>query len=409
MVVLVKEQQTPGYYAPAHTWAVACAMIALSLASSTVHATSLPTDPGSDGTLPAFSETTPASDPELIESAEAIEHSGALEEPASVDQEAPAESPAAADAPPTSAESAPPPDPGTLRQLVATHPESLSSLSIGRPDAGALLNAVRMPPGPLWQMRNPERSWGSEETVAFIAAAIETVERRLPGSPPLVIGDISLPRGGSMGRHRSHESGRDADIGWYFTNGAQAQFKPGTAQQMDLPRCWALVRAFVTETDVERIFMDRRLQTVLYRYALSVGEDQQWLLSLFANVSGRSDAPIEHERGHQNHIHVRFYNRRAQEWGRAAYPYLVPAGLAPQPVIVHVARRGETIGSLARRYGTTVKALRAANGLRGSVVRVGRRYHIPVLRSESLEAPPLVVPPRRLPPAKTAVLRDAGE
>lgn len=44
---------------------------------------------------------------------------------------------------------------------------------------------------------------------------------------------------------------------------------------------------------------------------------------------------------------------------------------------VHVVRRGETLSALARRYGTTVAAIRKANGLRSSVIYVGQRLHIP--------------------------------
>ncbi len=44
---------------------------------------------------------------------------------------------------------------------------------------------------------------------------------------------------------------------------------------------------------------------------------------------------------------------------------------------VHVVRRGQTLGSIARKYGVSVEALRAANGLRGDVIFVGQRLTIP--------------------------------
>jgi len=46
--------------------------------------------------------------------------------------------------------------------------------------------------------------------------------------------------------------------------------------------------------------------------------------------------------------------------------------------IVHVVRRGETLYSIARRYGTTVGAIMRANNLRSYTIYVGQRLTIPV-------------------------------
>ncbi|MCS7038746.1 MAG: LysM peptidoglycan-binding domain-containing protein [Caldilineales bacterium] len=44
---------------------------------------------------------------------------------------------------------------------------------------------------------------------------------------------------------------------------------------------------------------------------------------------------------------------------------------------VHIVRRGQTLGSIARAYGVSVDDLRAANGLRGDLIFVGQRLRIP--------------------------------
>lgn len=44
---------------------------------------------------------------------------------------------------------------------------------------------------------------------------------------------------------------------------------------------------------------------------------------------------------------------------------------------VHIVRRGQTLGAIARKYGVSVEALRAANGLRGDMIFVGQRLRIP--------------------------------
>jgi murein endopeptidase/LysM repeat protein len=296
-----------------------------------------------------------------------------------------------------------PPDIDALRELIADRPYDLGSLSIGAPDAGALFNAFTLGDGPLWHVRDPRDAWATEETLSFIIAAIRAVESMHPGSPSLCIGDLSRRQGGPIDRHRSHQSGRDADIGWYFQEGAEPDLCQGDVRRLDLPRCWALVRALVTETDVERIFIDRRIQRALFQQALGAGEDRDWLLSLFAIPGGRRDALIQHARGHKSHLHVRFYNRRAQEWGRLAYPFLIEAGLAPPPVVIHRARRGDTLSTIARRYGTSVAAIRRANRLRSSFIRAGRRYRIPTRLTAAIDQEPAVVPPRRLPPAPVII------
>jgi murein endopeptidase len=292
--------------------------------------------------------------------------------------------------------------PELLRALVEVSPASLGSLSIGSPDAGLLLNPIPFPPGPLWIIRNPLESYATAETIAFIAAAVETVEQQFPGTPRLVIGDISRADGGRLNRHRSHQSGRDADIGFYYRTGEAPDFSRASARNLDVERTWALARALVVETDVERIFVDRSIQHVLYAHALSIGEDRGWLEDIFGRRTAGVGAIIQHERRHQDHLHVRFFNRRAQDCGRLAYPHLVRAGVLPGPTVKHTVRSGETLSHLAGRYGTSVAAIRAANGLRGTGLRAGHRYVIPVRRVPTLSEP-VVVPPRRLPPGLQVV------
>jgi murein endopeptidase len=279
------------------------------------------------------------------------------------------------------------------------NPAALGPLSIGTPDAGLLLNPMPFPEGSFWTVRNASESWATDETIDFIVDAIEAVEARYPGSPRLVVGDLSNPSGGRLNRHRSHQTGRDADIGFYYRRGEVDSYLTARKKDLDLPRTWALVRALVTETDVDRIFVDRSLISVLYAYAVAEGEDRGWLDDVFGRTSEKGI--IQHERRHKDHMHVRFFNRRAQEEGRIVYPVLVETGAAPPPMVKHRVRPGETLGSLARRYGTSVSAIRAANGLRTTRLRAGRSYTIPIRRTPPDEGP-VVVPPRRLPLEMTA-------
>jgi len=222
-----------------------------------------------------------------------------------------------------------------------------------------------------------------------------------------VIGDLSRRDGGRLNRHRSHQVGRDADIGLYYRSGEAGDFKKPGQNELDLQRTWTLVRALVTDTDVERIFLDRSIQRLLYAHALSEGEDRAWLDDIFGRRPDGEKGIIQHERRHKDHLHARFYNRRAQEWGRLAYPLLVDLELAPGPTVTHRARHGDTLSGLGARYGTSAAKIRAANGIKGSRLRAGRRYVIPVRRVPA-ESAPVVVPPRRLPPLAAEAARASA-
>jgi LysM repeat protein len=66
--------------------------------------------------------------------------------------------------------------------------------------------------------------------------------------------------------------------------------------------------------------------------------------------------------------------------------------------VPHVARQGDTLAKLAKRYGTTIKEIQRANGLRSTLIQAKRKYLIPQSGARLDPTPPVVVPPRRLPP-----------
>ena len=59
------------------------------------------------------------------------------------------------------------------------------------------------------------------------------------------------------------------------------------------------------------------------------------------------------------------------------------AAVEPPPVTRHRVRRGDTLTSIARRYDVSVDALRAANDIRGSVIRPGETLVIPTAGASS--------------------------
>ena len=296
-----------------------------------------------------------------------------------------------------------------LLRVVESNPAALGSLTIGSPGSAILVHPVALPVGPLWEIAPRAESWGTVETIDAIHAAVETVHELFPDTPPIVIGDISDEDGGRLKRHESHQGGRDVDFGFYFKGGNGPWFARGTAANLDLSRNWALVRAFVTRTDVETVFLDSRIQRLLYQHALKIGEDREWLDRVFQCVRWSREAVVRHIPGHRNHYHVRFYNPVAQELGRRAHPFLVQFGVVEPPVytVRHVVRRGQTIGHLAARFGTSIRAIQQANGLTTTRLRAGRAYRIPV-RAAAPCTQPIVVPPRLLPQTTPAAMASVA-
>jgi murein endopeptidase len=295
-----------------------------------------------------------------------------------------------------------------LARRVELDVASIGSLSIGAPGSAMLINPVTLAAGPYWEISERAEVFGTAETIDAIDAALGKVHELFPDAHPIIVGDISDEDGGRLKRHQSHQGGRDVDLGFFLKAGAPGHFVAGTAANLDIPKNWALVRSLVTCTDVETILLDTRIQRLLYKYAASIGEDQAWLNEVFYFARGSKSAIVKHVPGHRNHYHVRFYNPIAQELGRRVHPILVELKLVDPPVytVRHLVRSGQTLGQLAARYGTSVRAIKAANGMSSSFLRAGRSYRIPV-KAAAPPSVPVVVPYRLLPPTTPAVLASA--
>jgi penicillin-insensitive murein endopeptidase len=288
-----------------------------------------------------------------------------------------------------------------LERMLEKDPSSLGSMSFGAANGGMLMNGVQMPPGERWELIDPARAWGTQETVDAIVRCIDAVHEQFPDSPKMQIGHISARRGGALSPHVSHQAGRDVDVSYFYTSPVRWYVR-AHAGNLDRARTWAFVRALIVETDVEMILIDGGLQRLLREHALQIGEDPGWVDDVFRGGSGRP-ALIRHARGHANHIHVRFYSPGARETARRVQPILAQQGKVDPPTVhvTHRARKGDTLGRLANLYGTTVEAIKRANGLRSNLIRAKKTYRIPK-RGGVKVAPsqPVSIPPRRLPPAK---------
>lgn len=184
-----------------------------------------------------------------------------------------------------------------------------------------------MPGGPFWEVVDPKHAFATEETISSLTQAIEAVNARFPESPKLYVGQISGEHGGYLRPHRSHQSGRDVDLGYYYQGGPH-WYARANAKTLDFGRTWALVKALALDPNVEAMFIDRSVQHLLREYALAQHEDAAWIERVFESPR-RRDTLIHHAWGHLTHVHVRFRCPHAQEAGIAAHTALLAMGRIP--------------------------------------------------------------------------------
>jgi murein endopeptidase len=185
--------------------------------------------------------------------------------------------------------------------------------SIGRPWSGSLANAVVLPRGKGYLIRRPARAWGTSHAVAHTQRAIAAVRKRFPRVHTLAIGDLSARKGGAISEHRSHQSGRDVDLGFYFKKppkGYPENFVAHDAGTLDLAATWALLHAFArTAADdhgVQAIFLDYEVQKRLYEWAKDHGVPRHYLDGIFEYPQRGSGRLVRHVDNHHDHFHIRF-------------------------------------------------------------------------------------------------------
>lgn len=280
-----------------------------------------------------------------------------------------------------------------IAERLRRDPASLGSMSVGRANAGALVNGVQMPKGERWQLIDPNSAWGTRETIDDLTRSINKVCDQFPSVHPMLIGHISGKHGGYLSPHKSHQSGRDADVSYYYRTASPRWFTFATADNLDLEKTLAFIKAALATSSIEMIFIDASIQRLLVDHALKHGEDEAWLDRNFQVRAKNPRAVIRHIKGHATHIHLRFFNPLAQELGRRAHVHLASSATMPAFTFVpHKARSGDTLVILAKRYGTTVEAIQQANGLKSIALRAGVVYKIPQ-KAKAVPRPPARRPP----------------
>lgn len=206
-----------------------------------------------------------------------------------------------------------------LFRIAQEKPESLGPASIGSPTRGSLFGGIELKNSDGIQ-HSGGYAWGTEVVIRSIERAVKEVRRCFPNTPILHVGDISRERGGWLRPHRSHQSGLDADIGYYYKTPATWYLR-ATAQNLDVPRTWMLIRSLIEGGQVEMIFIDLSIQRLLKAYITTLPENEQAGEELFQSPS-KKDTIIRHTWGHATHFHVRFSDRSAVALGEKLGPMM---------------------------------------------------------------------------------------
>jgi murein endopeptidase len=187
--------------------------------------------------------------------------------------------------------------------------------SIGAPWSGRLQAPARLPRGEGYVIRRPNRAFGTRTTVELIREAVTNTLEAFPKVHVLAIGDISAESGGRITEHHSHQSGRDADIGLFYKKkpaGYPAAFARATADNLDCSATWKLVwelsKTSTQDGGAQIIFLDYKVQEILYVWAKSHDVSEKRLDRVFQYPHGRDSANgvVRHFANHENHVHVRF-------------------------------------------------------------------------------------------------------
>ncbi len=276
--------------------------------------------------------------------------------------------------------------------------------SIGAPNDGHLRGGVHLDVSKPYLRVVPSSApydarWGLPSLVNMIDRAARGVHKRFPGAV-LDVADLSHKGGGDLLRHHSHESGRDADLGYYALDARGRQihartlirFDPNMASptvpgaRYDLPRNWTLVQELLTDPGarVSHIFVAEWIRHQLLVYARPRVSRALWDRAAMVMMQPHNSLP------HDDHFHVRISCPREAHSACIELARNAPHGR------LRVARKGHAGG--VRALKTPVRAMHTAKAPAASA---------PAPRPPTLVVPPpAAAPPAPPPPSTTPALQN---
>ena len=208
---------------------------------------------------------------------------------------------------------------GPTPAAATEHPSLSYGRSIGSPTEGRLVGGKHLDETSYLRILPADAAgdvrWGLAPLVDMIDHAARAVRRQFPGTITSV-GHLSREGGGEIDRHRSHESGRDADVGFFISTADGRQLLPthcvpfrsdGAAPgwpgaTFDDARNWALLAALLGDPDgrVTHVFVASPLRARLLAFAERVGAPGPLRLRA-AEVMQQPHGALPHD----DHFHIR--------------------------------------------------------------------------------------------------------
>ncbi len=158
------------------------------------------------------------------------------------------------------------------RRSAAERVRLRESRALGIPSAGRLVRGVRLPDRgrhfTTWDpvlKRSPNRGWrrwGTDDLVRVVLSVARRYAAAEPGALPMLVGDLSRPRGGDFGirwgivGHSTHQNGLDVDV--YYPRRDGRPGVPRTPAAVDRRRAQQLVDLFVAAGS-ERVLVGPRV------------------------------------------------------------------------------------------------------------------------------------------------------
>jgi penicillin-insensitive murein endopeptidase len=192
-------------------------------------------------------------------------------------------------------------------------------LSLGYTNSGTLIGGRQFRDTPFMSRLSVHKkskvSFALPNLLAVLNRAARSVARKHPGSM-LDVGELSRKEGGRIKSHLSHQSGRDADVGFYMTDldgspiraprflrfDGRGDGRDDPTVRFDDQRNWEFVRALLEDPneEVRQIFIYAPLRARLLAYAAKVKAPRQ----LRAKAAAAMMQPVN-ALPHDDHFHIR--------------------------------------------------------------------------------------------------------
>lgn len=191
------------------------------------------------------------------------------------------------------------------------------SLSVGSPARGWQLRAKKLRPTEFLAIKS-----GTEDAVYGHPALVLMLQRTArqmvqnTGSEVLVVGDLSAEHGGPLYGHRSHQSGRDADVGFFALDSSgkpqrvdrfvaydsRGRAKNGRGLLFDDYRNWLMVLTWMKDerAQIKYVFVAAHLRQRLLEFARSRPAFAQ-----YADEAANFLLQPRNSSAHDDHFHVR--------------------------------------------------------------------------------------------------------